>query len=71
MDAHFGNEEAEERDLHLDFAEMKREYQNYERWYPRKRFDEKYERGYEDTKINTMMQNLKEKSMNRGSKFNF
>ena len=71
MDAHFGHEEAEKRDLHLDFTAMKREYQNYEQWYPAKRHEDKYERGYEDTKIKSMMDNLREKSMNRGNKFNF
>ena len=45
MDAHFGHEEAIKRDLHLDFKEMKREYQNYEKWYPAGRILAEYERG--------------------------
>ena len=45
MDAHFGAEEAVNRDLHYDFAAMKREYQNYERWFPTGRIRAEYERG--------------------------
>ena len=48
MDAHFGAEEAEKRDLHLDFETMKREYQNYEKWHPTSRIRSDYQRGVED-----------------------
>ena len=42
MDAHFGKKEAEDRDLHLDFKAMKREYQNYEKWHPQSTIDSMY-----------------------------
>ena len=51
MDAHFGSEEAEKRDLHLDFAAMKREYQNYEKWWPTGRINAQYQRGADEAAI--------------------
>ena len=71
MDAHFGAEEAAKRDLHLNFAAMKREYQNYERWYPAGRIKSEYERGEPEEKVQSLLASLKEKSANRGNKFNF
>ena len=59
MDAHFGKEEAEKRDLHLDFDAMFREYKNYENWFPVNEHAKKYERGYEETKIKSMMDGLR------------
>ena len=71
MDAHFGAEEARKRDLHLDFNAMKREYQNYERWFPAGRIQAEYERGESEAKVQSMLSSLREKSANRGNKFNF
>ena len=61
MDAHFGAEEAAKRDLHLNFAAMKREYQNYERWYPAGRIKSEYERGEPEEKVQSLLASLKEK----------
>ena len=71
VEAHFGKKECEERALFMDFAAMKKEYQGYEMWNPHNRIAKQYERGFEEPKIKSMMSNLKEKSMNRGSKFDF
>ena len=71
MDAHFGAEEAHKRDLHLNFADMKREYQNYERWYPAGRIKSEYERGEPEEKVQSILASLKQKSANTGNKFNF
>ena len=51
MNAHFGAEEAAKRDLQLDFAAMKREYQNYEKWYPSGRIIDEYTRGESEEKV--------------------
>ena len=50
---------------------MKREYQNYERWYPAGRIKSEYERGEPEEKVQSLLASLKEKSANRGNKFNF
>ena len=71
MDAHFGPEEAERRDLHLDFEIMKREYQNYEKWHPSSRIRSDYQRGLEDHAIKSIIDNLKMKNRQASNKFNF
>ena len=46
MKAHFGST-AEKEHLLMDFAEMKKEYERYEKWHPLNRIKKDYEQEYD------------------------
>ena len=73
MQAHFGKQAAEELDgLQFDFAAMKREYQNYERWHPDNEIHDRYMQGYKEQQIQDMVQRLKAKTQQeRSGRFDF
>ena len=56
MQAHFGKQAAESIDgLQFDFNALKREYQNYERWHPDNKVNEKYMQGYNEDQVQDMV----------------
>ena len=60
--AHFGETNAKKYGLLMDFAVMKKEYQNYERWNPQANINSQYMRGVEEDNINKLVGVLRQKS---------
>ena len=62
MQAHFGPAAQRTDGLQFDFDQMKREYQNYEKWHPKSAHDEKYRSGMQEADVQSLVQRLKDKT---------
>ena len=61
MELHFGKHNAQKHNLFMDFAEMKHEFRNYEKWAPMSRMMDQYKQGYEEADLNAIVDRLKQK----------
>ena len=72
LDMHFGEKFAKENLLYMNFDEMAKQYKKLEKdSNPIKRHVEKYERGYEEDKVQTITSKLLEKTKQKQNGFTF
>ena len=71
MDLHFGASNAKQNNLHMDFNQMKWEFQNYERWQPNNRVASMYSQGYEEDSVKATLSSLHAKTQAAKSKYDF
>ena len=67
MNLHFGAENAKQHQLLIDFDKMFHEYQNYERWHPQHKVLTPYTKGQEETKVQSVISHLREKTAKANS----
>ena len=61
---HFGETTCKEDNLYLDFAKMKEQYKAMEHWNPKYKHVKKYVSGWEEDKINSVTEQLLNKTKN-------
>ena len=61
MELHFGHENAKKHGLYMDFAEMKKEFQNYESWLPYNRLRNQYSQGFDEERVDGIIEKLRAK----------
>ena len=62
MQAHFGSSALKTDGLQFDFDQLKREYQNYEKWHPETARNEIYSQGFQETEVQSIINRLKQKT---------
>ena len=69
MTAHFGATVAAEENVLINFAQMKSDYQGYQRWLPQNKIDIQEQRGLEEGNVQNLLSNLREKSESTRGKY--